>query len=220
LVLALPSVAWGQVSIRIDDGEGPPGDTVVLGARLSAAGFGIVATQNELHLAEGLSVVSCRANPAIDKEATLFVYLPRGCERGVDCSGVRVLVFSLANTTAIPNRSLLYSCTVSIDATASVGGALEMACSEPLASTANGQPLETACPDSVIAVIEPQPTPCIGDCDGDRQVEVSELLIGVNVLLERAPIATCRPLDRDLDSTVSVDELVAAINQALRGCLE
>jgi hypothetical protein len=98
------------------------------------------------------------------------------------------------------------------------GSVLAVSCADPGASTADGEPLATACLDGSITVVEPAPTPCVGDCDGDDRVVVSELLAGVNVLLERAPVASCPALDRDLDAVISVDEIVAAIRQALRGC--
>jgi len=59
---------------------------------------------------------------------------------------------------------------------------------------------------------------CAGDCDADGLVLVDELLIGVNVLLERTPLGRCDALDRDRDGGVTVDELVAGIGNALRGC--
>jgi hypothetical protein len=47
---------------------------------------------------------------------------------------------------------------------------------------------------------------------------VDELVRGVNIALNRANLDTCPVFDRDNSGTVAVNELVAAVNSALRGC--
>ena len=59
---------------------------------------------------------------------------------------------------------------------------------------------------------------CAGDCDASGAVAVNELVLGVNIVLERVPVTTCLSLDRDGNGTVTVDELVASVNNALRNC--
>ena len=65
---------------------------------------------------------ACAVNPAINKEASMFGFLPSGCVPAQDCTGVRSLVFSLID----PNRpitdgSVLYTCSVDIAPTAIPG---------------------------------------------------------------------------------------------------
>ncbi len=60
--------------------------------------------------------------------------------------------------------------------------------------------------------------PCVGDCDASWQVDVSELLRGVNVALGTAPLAGCPPFDAQGDGQVSIDDLTTAIGNALAGC--
>lgn len=62
------------------------------------------------------------------------------------------------------------------------------------------------------------PIPCIGDCDGNRRVDIDDLIIGVRIALAAAPIGTCMPLDRDDSGAVEVDELIAAVKASLDGC--
>lgn len=60
--------------------------------------------------------------------------------------------------------------------------------------------------------------PCAGDCDDSRAVSINELVLGVNIALDREPLTSCDNLDRDASGRVSVDELVASVNNALRNC--
>ena len=59
---------------------------------------------------------------------------------------------------------------------------------------------------------------CAGDCDGADGVDVSEILRCVAVGLDRATLAECDVCDADGDAQVSVNELVAAVDNALSGC--
>jgi len=66
------------------------------------------------------------------------------------------------------------------------------------------------------------PTPerptCVGDCNGDGQVTVDEIIVGVNIALGETDIAVCPAFDADGNGTVTVDELVQGIDNALNGC--
>ncbi len=61
-------------------------------------------------------------------------------------------------------------------------------------------------------------TVCAGDCDGDGDVTIDELLKAVAIALGRMPLDRCVNADRDGNGTVTVDELIAAIAAALGGC--
>lgn len=62
------------------------------------------------------------------------------------------------------------------------------------------------------------PIPCVGDCDANGAVAVNELVTGVNIALDRAPVTECADFDIDGSETVSVNELVSGVNALLRGC--
>jgi hypothetical protein len=62
------------------------------------------------------------------------------------------------------------------------------------------------------------PGPCYGDCDGNGAVAINELVLGVNIALEKAAVGECPLADNDNSGSVSVDELVKAVNRALHGC--
>ncbi len=63
----------------------------------------------------------------------------------------------------------------------------------------------------------PTPGPCWGDCSGDGAVTVDELILGVNMALDRE-VGACSRFDVNKDDTVSIDELVAAVTVSLFGC--
>jgi hypothetical protein len=60
---------------------------------------------------------------------------------------------------------------------------------------------------------------CVGDCDGDGSVTVSELIRGVNISLDLLPLDRCPAFDRDGDGEVEISELVTAVNNSLAACL-
>jgi len=62
------------------------------------------------------------------------------------------------------------------------------------------------------------PTSCAGDCDGNGSVSVGELIVAVNVALDRADLSRCAGVDRDGDGKVAINELITAVNRALDGC--
>jgi hypothetical protein len=59
---------------------------------------------------------------------------------------------------------------------------------------------------------------CPGDCDADASVEINELILGVNIILGRADVSSCRAFDVDANGTVVVSELVTAVTASLNGC--
>src|SRR6185369_11439847 len=59
---------------------------------------------------------------------------------------------------------------------------------------------------------------CAGDCDGDGQVGISELITGVNMALGLLPVAQCAAFDGDGDQQVGITELITAVNAALGSC--
>lgn len=58
---------------------------------------------------------------------------------------------------------------------------------------------------------------CIGDCDGDGRVTVSELIVGVDIALGVQPVDACRAFE-DAESQVNVSQLIKGIGNALGGC--
>lgn len=59
---------------------------------------------------------------------------------------------------------------------------------------------------------------CAGDCDGKGGVAIDELITGVSMALEEAPMDLCPQMDMNGDQAVTVDEVVLALRDALRNC--
>jgi spore coat protein H len=62
------------------------------------------------------------------------------------------------------------------------------------------------------------PGSCFGDCNGDAEVGVAELIIGVRLALEEHGAELCFAIDRDEDFEVTVSDLIRAVASALNGC--
>jgi hypothetical protein len=62
------------------------------------------------------------------------------------------------------------------------------------------------------------PMPCIGDCADRGRVTIDDLVVAVQQGLGVLPNEACPSVDVDWDGTVTVDELLLAVGNALRGC--
>jgi CSLREA domain-containing protein len=82
-------------------------------------------------------------------------------------------------------------------------------------TSADTTPTATVTPNSTAT---PEDVACVGDCDGSSQVTVDEIVTGVIIALGTRLADDCPAFDRDQSMTVTVDELVEAIQNALRGC--
>jgi hypothetical protein len=59
---------------------------------------------------------------------------------------------------------------------------------------------------------------CIGDCDGDGSVTVSELVTAVRIALALDPLDRCAAADCRRSGTVPINCLVSAVGAVLTGC--
>jgi hypothetical protein len=59
---------------------------------------------------------------------------------------------------------------------------------------------------------------CVGDCDRNGAVDVTEAVRGVRIALAESAIGECRPLDMNQDGMATIDELVRTTDAAINGC--
>jgi hypothetical protein len=86
---------------------------------------------------------------------------------------------------------------------------------DPTVSVTPASPTPSATTDPTTAAT---PTECLGDCDGNGSVSISELVTMVNIALGNRPLADCLAGDRDGGGSITIAELIAAVNNALNGC--
>lgn len=79
--------------------------------------------------------------------------------------------------------------------------------------TPTGRDLPTPTPTT-----PPSGGPCPGDCDRDGAVGIAELVLAVNIALDRAEVTACAAVDTDGSGSVTIAELIAAVRSALAGC--
>jgi hypothetical protein len=60
--------------------------------------------------------------------------------------------------------------------------------------------------------------PCPGDCNGDGETTIDELLQAVNIALGGAALASCVAADADENGEVTIDDIVVAVTTAADGC--
>ncbi len=88
-------------------------------------------------------------------------------------------------------------------------------------STATATPTQSAVATATQTVTEPTPTApptCVGDCDGNGDVAIDELIRAVNIALGDLVGQNCSAADADSGGAVTIDELVGAVQASLAGC--
>ena len=208
-----------RVTVALGSGTGVPNNAVSFDVSLDTMGSDVAAVQVDVAFGSEIPILAqtghpdCVVNPDINKNGTSFTFQPTACRPGVDCNRVRAIVIAFDNTDAIPSGSVLFTCTATIARTAEVG-TYSLRCPNPEASGPSARPLPAACTDGSILV----KMACPGDCDGNHQVTVDDLVKGVNIALGNLPLDQCPAFDVNLDRELSVDELVRGVINALQGC--
>ena len=67
------------------------------------------------------------------------------------------------------------------------------------------------------ALSAPAQAQCVGDCNGDGEVTINELITGVNIALGSQPVSAC-PAFANEDNEVTIAQLIKGVNNALNGC--
>lgn len=208
-----PRSAGDPVRIALGIAAGSAGAQVSIAATFHANGNVVAGTQNDIAFDPLAPIVSCAKEPG---GKDVFVgFQPPGCTPGEDCTAVRLLVLSLSDLDPIPDGSVLYRCTVAISHTAP-DGTYPLTSSAEDASTPDGEAIATVGEDG--AVVVAGGAICGGDCNGDNNVTINELIHGLNILLGSASLAQCPAADFNGNGAVTVDESVAATGNGHAGC--
>lgn len=178
-------------------------------------------------------------SPAIDRGASSGSRTDqRGAPRPVDDpaipnasggDGADIGAFELALPQPIPTATATRTgsaTAVSSTPTATRTGTRPTATATRSGSPAVGTPTATRSGSPSLGTPTPTPTPtatpladaCIGDCDRNGQVTISELVLAVNIALGNTPTAECAAADGNADGTVKISEIIAAVVSALGSC--
>jgi hypothetical protein len=210
------------IALTIGNAVAPTDRMAAFRVFLHTLGQTVFALQNDIDFRKAVPILAtdrgtpaCRVNANINKPDTSFAFRPDGCTPGVDCTGIRAVVFAAGNVDPIADGSELYACVVRAAATAAIGTSYPLTCAGASANTTTAQSVPGFCSDgTVLAAI----SACPGDCSDDGQVTVDELLTGVNMALGTLPVTQCLVFDANGDGTVTIDELLEAVSSALTGC--
>jgi len=67
-------------------------------------------------------------------------------------------------------------------------------------------------------LVAPGSAACTGDCNGDGEVTVNELISMVNIALGNADLSSCMAGDANGSGDITINEIIAGVNNALNGC--
>ena len=155
LALAVPVRA---VTINVGSAIGKPGDTVSIPVTLSTMSAQVAGTQNDLAFDPNTPVTGpCVMNPGFDNGISVVSLEPTTCTVEVENCGIRALLI-LDPPRAIPDGTVLYTCSVKIAADAPLQ-TFPITCSMPIATDPNNRKLSgVQCSDGQVQVALPTPT--------------------------------------------------------------
>lgn len=103
----------------------------------------------------------------------------------------------------------------------------EQICCDAPPPTRTVSPTRTIAPTPAATATRtfPHGGPCVGDCNGDGEVTVTDLVRMVSIALSLQPVCPasgggggCLAGDANCDCQITVDEIIQAVNNALFGC--
>ena len=72
---------------------------------------------------------------------------------------------------------------------------------------------------NIVLELQP-PAACPAFQNAAGQVDIAQLVKGVNIALGAMPVDACPSFDAKGDGAVTINELIAAVNRALTGCVD
>ena len=125
-VTATPTATVPPVLVVVGSAAAFPGEQTALDVSMRSGGNAVATVQNDVNFPVGVSIApdasglpDCAVDPDIDKTLTTFAYLPYGCAVGINCGAMRATVEG--SSAPIPDRAVLYSCTLDIAEDAAPG---------------------------------------------------------------------------------------------------
>jgi hypothetical protein len=183
------------VVITAGSASGAPGAQVSIDVTMASEGAAVLATQNRIDFTREAYIAAgdggspdCAVNPAIDKNATAFRFLPLGCDPAVDCASVRVFVLAFDNLTPIADGARLYTCAVRI-APDAPAGAYPLALAELGASAAGGVLLATTGVDGLVTSVPPPAARVVVGSAAGEPGDTVQVAVTLSLIDQAAAIA-------------------------------
>lgn len=184
-----------------------PGDTVSFSLILRSERQAVSALQFELPFVGTYQVEAsergrpvCQVNPDIGKLASQFVFSPADCVPGTTCRAVRALLFDVVDQTPIADGAVVASCILRVDG-GTIPGRYPIEITDFVASSPQGERLPSARTRAGELYVEPRELPSPSPIATATATPRSSLCVG----------------DCDADGTVTIDELLLLVLDALDG---
>jgi len=221
----------GMVTLTVGAVAGAPGDAVTVPIDLSG-GEGQVATA-QLDLLFDPNVVAiddpgsaCAKDPRLSEHVFSAVITdspapPAGLKR------LRLFVGDITAPVATFDDGRIATCTFQVRANAVAAQAV-LAADRLNVGDAHGDVFGSQAVTGGVSILVPTPTPgtvtahpaCPGDCNGDGDVLVNEITVGVRIMAGEVPLSDCPAADADGDGQVFVTDITRAVIALGTGCPE
>ncbi len=200
--------------LSIGSAAGAPGTDVTVVITLSGSAVSIV-TIAPLVIGfhpDVLAMRRCEPNPAVSDGKLLSASMP---------VSDRINLVLAGDLVPLPDGDII-DCMFTINPGAVPGNSTALTFEAAGGSDAEFHDYALAGIDGAVVITGVPPTPgasvCTGDCNGDGQVSVDEILSLVSNALGLQQRSICSAGDRNGDGEITIDEILIAIHNALNGC--
>lgn len=211
LLTAAPLQLAAQVLVG-DRVQSAAGARVEVGLTLRSEGQAVSALQFELPFSAVYTIAAtanrpaCRVAPEIDKPGSIFAFVPADCDPQASCEGVRAILFEFGEQFPIPDGARVASCTLQVRPEAPPG-AVPIEIRGVVASSPLGERLPAARAENGELEVLPSESPTAPPSASPSP----------------SPSPTAPPScagDCNGDDTVTIDELLLLVLDALQGSVE
>ncbi len=214
--LCLPALLHAQTNqLIVNGGVGEPGDTVAVELRLNGpdAGAAVGASIDIIFPADLLAPrLPVTEGCAVD-ERLAATHQVGGSE--VLPGTLNLEVFARGTQNAPLEAGTLVRCEFAILPTAPTAVAALVIDFVGLNDAAGADLPVEGVPGMITIGTVPG---CPGDCDGNGEVTISEIILGARIALGEDDLEVCVAMDGSVDGSVEIAELVSAVSRALTGC--
>jgi hypothetical protein len=215
--------AEAEVSFTLTGGANDVNPTLIGLATIDGQSISLSVGGSPAPLAAGLSQAIAVAGANLDmveaagigfEDPAIAINAASLRQLQIDCNGTNIPVLAFQLTVAAGAVSGPRSLALRVGSEVSMmTGAVDV----------RGVDLPTPTPVATATTTQPPPTAtpvqgCVGDCNGDSQVTVDEIVTMVNIALGSSPVSGCPAGDSDGSGSITVDEILTAIQNALNGC--